>query len=101
MKSLSPALQHHILSLLDSGLSGHQISSQTGVSNATISKLCSNIVTVFKSPQEVTQQSFQRPTFVMIFALLAQGELKMQSRSPKLSGMLSTSLFLHKQLEMA
>ena len=39
MKSLTPALQHHILSLLDSGLSGHQISSQTGVSNATISRL--------------------------------------------------------------
>ena len=41
MKSLTPALQHHILSLLDSGLSGHQISSQTGFSNATISRLYS------------------------------------------------------------
>ena len=39
MKSLTPALQYHILSLIDSGLSGHQISSQTGVSNATISRL--------------------------------------------------------------
>ena len=41
MKSLTPALQHPILSLIDSRLSGHQISSQTGVSNATISRLCS------------------------------------------------------------
>ena len=39
MKSLSPAVQDNILSLLDSGLSGYQISSQTGVSNATISRL--------------------------------------------------------------
>ena len=51
-----------------------------------------NIVPVFKSPQEVTQQSFQRPTFVILFALLTQAELKMHSRSPKLSGMLPTSL---------
>ena len=38
MKSLTPALQHHMLSLLDSGLSGYQISSE-GVSSATISRL--------------------------------------------------------------
>ena len=37
IKSLTPALQHHILSFLEPGLSSHQISSQTGVSNATIS----------------------------------------------------------------
>ena len=42
-----------------------------------------NIVPVFKSPQEVAQQSFQRQTFFMLFTLLAQGELKMQSRSPQ------------------
>ena len=41
MKSLTPALQHHILSLPDSGLSGYQISSQTGVSNATVTRLLS------------------------------------------------------------
>ena len=41
MKALSVAQCNHILSLLDSGHSGHEISSQTGVSNATISRLCS------------------------------------------------------------
>jgi transposase len=39
MKALSSADSQHILFLLDSGLSGHQISIQTGVSNATISRL--------------------------------------------------------------
>ena len=39
MKSLTPALQHQFLSLLDSGLSGYQILSQTGTSNATITRL--------------------------------------------------------------
>ena len=39
MKSLTPALYHHILSLIDSSPSGCQISSQTGFSNATISRL--------------------------------------------------------------
>ena len=41
MKAISSAQNKHILSLLDSGLSGHEISSQTGVSNAAISRLCS------------------------------------------------------------
>ena len=41
------------------------------------------------------------PTFIMPFNLLAQGELKMQSRSPKISGMLSTSPSLHKQFKIA
>ena len=35
MKSLTPELQYHICSLLDSGFSGHQISSQTGFLNTT------------------------------------------------------------------
>jgi len=39
MKAISSAQNKHILSLLDSGLSGHEISSQTGVSNAAISRL--------------------------------------------------------------
>ena len=39
MKALSVVQHSHILSLLDSGHSGHEISSQTGVSNATISRL--------------------------------------------------------------
>jgi transposase len=39
MKAVSAAQRNHILSLLDSGYSGHDISSQTGVSNATISIL--------------------------------------------------------------
>jgi transposase len=39
MKALSPAQRQHILTLLDSGLSGHQVSAQTGISNATISRL--------------------------------------------------------------
>src|SRR5258705_5389130 len=41
MKAISSAQNKPILSLLDSGLSGHEISSQTGVSNAFISRLCS------------------------------------------------------------
>src|ERR1700720_3159489 len=41
MKAVSATQRNHILSLLDSGHSGHDISSQTGVSNATISRLCS------------------------------------------------------------
>jgi transposase len=41
MKALSAAQETHILSLLDSGISGHKISSQTGVSVATISRICS------------------------------------------------------------
>ena len=56
MKSLTPALQHHILSLLNSGLSGHQISSQTNVSNATISRLCS------KHCPSLQKSSWGRPT---------------------------------------
>ena len=99
MKSLSPAVQDHILSLLDSGLSGHQISSQTGVCNATISRICSkHFPSLHKSsgghPTKLSQ------TNIELFALLAQGELKMQSRSPKFSGMLSTCPCLHKQFEM-
>ena len=39
MKAVSATQRNHILSLLDSGHSGHDISSQTGVSNATISRL--------------------------------------------------------------
>ena len=39
MKALSAAQYNQILSLLDPGHSGHDISSQTGVSNATISIL--------------------------------------------------------------
>ena len=39
MESLTPTLQHYIFSLLDSGFSGYQISSQTGISNAIISRL--------------------------------------------------------------
>ena len=41
MKPLSPANSNHILFLLDSGYFGEQISSQSGVFNATISRLCS------------------------------------------------------------
>jgi transposase len=39
MKPVSATQRNLILSLLDSGYSGHEISSQTGVSNATISRL--------------------------------------------------------------
>ena len=39
MNLLTPALQHHILCLLDSGHSCYQISSQSDISNATISTL--------------------------------------------------------------
>jgi len=39
MKTLSPAECNHILSLLDSGHSGHEISSITGAGTATISRL--------------------------------------------------------------
>jgi transposase len=39
MKALSAAQQAHILSLMDSGISGHKIHSQTGVSPSTISRL--------------------------------------------------------------
>ena len=39
MKSLTPAQQTHILSLLDKGESGYKISSITGVSTSSISKL--------------------------------------------------------------
>jgi transposase len=41
MKPVSAAQHIHILSLLDSGHSGYDISSQTGVSVASISRLCS------------------------------------------------------------
>jgi hypothetical protein len=41
MCKLSSAQTLHILTLLDSGLSGAQISCQTGVGNATISHICS------------------------------------------------------------
>ena len=40
MKPVSAAQRNHILSLLDSGHSGYDISSQTGVSIASISRLC-------------------------------------------------------------
>ena len=39
MRSLSNTQRNHILSLLDSGHSAHQISSSTGVHHTTISKL--------------------------------------------------------------
>ncbi len=41
MKSITHTQQTNILSLLDQGYSGHHISSATGVSNATISRICS------------------------------------------------------------
>src|SRR4051812_46739505 len=50
MKPLSPADSNHILFLLDSGYSGEQISSKTGVSNATISRLCSRHCPYLKKP---------------------------------------------------
>ena len=39
MKTIASAQRDHILSLLDSGHSGYEISAQTGVSSATISRL--------------------------------------------------------------
>jgi hypothetical protein len=39
MRKLSSAQTHYILTLLDSGLSGAQISRQTSVGNATISRI--------------------------------------------------------------
>ena len=48
MKPLSPSDSNHILFLLDSCYSGEQISSQTGVSNATISRLHSRHCTYLK-----------------------------------------------------
>ena len=39
MKSLSPAQQSHIISLLKDGHSAHQVSSITGVNHSTISRL--------------------------------------------------------------
>jgi len=39
MKPLSPAEHTHILNLIESGQSAHQISSQTGVSHATVSRI--------------------------------------------------------------
>src|SRR5215510_341576 len=41
MKSLSPTLTQHILHLLDSGKSAHQICDSTGVHTSTICRLCS------------------------------------------------------------
>ena len=50
MKALSPAQCNHILSLLDSGHSGHEISTQTRVSNATMSRLHSRYHSLPKKP---------------------------------------------------
>ena len=55
-----------------------------------------DLVPVFKSPQEVTQQSFQRPTFIMLYTLLAQGELKMQSRSKSSQGCCHPPIYINK-----
>src|SRR6516162_5331033 len=41
MRSLTAAQTKHILSMLDSGHSAHQISSSTGFHTGTISRLCS------------------------------------------------------------
>ena len=41
MKSLSPATCDHVITMLQSGVSGHSIHHATGVSLGTISKLCS------------------------------------------------------------
>ena len=41
MHSLTPAQCHHILELLDKGISGHAIAKTTGISVGSISNLCS------------------------------------------------------------
>src|SRR5262245_57329957 len=41
MRSLLPALTQHILHLLDSGKSAHEISDSSGVHTSTICRLCS------------------------------------------------------------
>ena len=63
-----PVVQHnHILSLLDSGHSGHDISPQTGVSNTTISRLCSRHHSYIKKasgghPSELSEQDLHYAT---------------------------------------
>lgn len=61
MKALSTAQSNHILSLLDSGHSGHEISAQTGVSNTTISRLHSRYCPYLKKssggcPSKLSEQ---------------------------------------------
>src|SRR5258707_15314449 len=50
MRSLSSILCNHILSLLDKGHSAHEIPTQTGVPNATMSRLHSRYHSLPKKP---------------------------------------------------
>jgi Trp repressor protein len=103
MKALSPAERNHILSLLDSGHSGHEISSITGAGNATISRLRSRYRPYLNksSGGRPSKLSTSNTVYAMPFVLLALGGLKMLWKSPESSRMSSTNLSQLKQFEMA
>ena len=75
MNPVSAAQHNHILSLLDSGHSGYDISSQTGVSVASISILCSSHHHYIM----VTLLSFLSRIYAILFDSLALEKLKIMS----------------------
>src|SRR6266536_6047891 len=96
MRSLSLGQTKHILYLLDSGQSAHQISSSTGIHTSTISRLCS------KHRSSLQKSLGGRPSKLSPantrYAIhLITSRLKMLSKSPTLSETSPTSLCLLRQ----
>ena len=83
MKAPSVAQHNLILSLLDSDHSGHNISSQTGVSNVTISRLCSRHRPYAKKASSGCPFKLSKQDIHYSIQLIVLARLKMQSKWPK------------------
>jgi hypothetical protein len=100
MKPVSAAQHNHILSLLDSGHSGYDISSQIGVSVASL-EYAPAIVLTSKKLLVVTLLSFLSRIYAMLFDSLALEKLKMLSKWLKHFRIAPTNLSPSKLYEIA
>ena len=83
MKPLSPANFNHILFLLDSGYSDEQISSQTRVFNATISRLCSRYCPYLKKASEGCPSKLSDTDIRHALCLIGSGKVENAIQVPK------------------
>ena len=97
MRSLTATQTKHILSLLDSGHSAHQISSSTGLHTSTISRLCSKHRSSLQKSLGGCPPKLNPANTRHAIHLISPGRLRMLSRSPKHSGTSPTSLCLLRQ----
>jgi transposase len=83
MKSITPAQQQHILSLLDKGKSGQQISSLIGVHASTISRLRSKHCSTLSKSIGGRPSKLSPLTSIMLSVLSLLRRLKMLCKLPK------------------